>query len=103
MEVDGEKQWSSLIVPSVLEIVKEKNFTTVPPRYVRSDQDSAEIIDDSGLSSEIPVIDMKRLCSVSDMDSELEKLDFACQDWGFFQVKPLLLHLESLYILVRML
>uniref|UniRef100_A0A1J3G0L6 Protein SRG1 n=1 Tax=Noccaea caerulescens TaxID=107243 RepID=A0A1J3G0L6_NOCCA len=86
MEADGEKQWSSLIVPSVLEIVKEKNFTTVPPRYVRSDQESTEVIDDSSLSSEIPVIDMKRLCSVSAMDSELEKLDFACQDWGFFQL-----------------
>uniref|UniRef100_A0A1J3DLT5 Protein SRG1 n=1 Tax=Noccaea caerulescens TaxID=107243 RepID=A0A1J3DLT5_NOCCA len=86
MEADGEKQWSSLIVPSVLEIVKEKNFTTVPPRYVRSDQESTEVIDDSSLSSEIPVIDMKRLCSVSAMDSELEKLDFACQGWGFFQL-----------------
>ncbi|CAH2067823.1 unnamed protein product, partial [Thlaspi arvense] len=86
MESEGERQWSSLLVPSVLEIVKEKNFTTVPPRYLRSDQDTTGILDDSSLSSEIPVIDMKRLCSVSAMDSELEKLDFACQNWGFFQL-----------------
>ncbi|CAH8258583.1 unnamed protein product [Arabidopsis lyrata] len=87
MEAEGEeRQWSSLIVPSVLEIVKEKNFTTVPPRYVRPDQGKTEILNDSSLSSEIPVIDMKRLCSVSAMDSELKKLDFACQDWGFFQL-----------------
>lgn len=97
MEAEGEeRQWSSLIVPSVLEIVKEKNFTTVPPRYVRPDQEKTEILNDSSLSSEIPVIDMKRLCSVSAMDSELKKLDFACQDWGFFQVS-LFTHLKSLF------
>jgi len=95
MEAEGEKQWSSLIVPFVLEIVKEKNFTTIPPRYVRVDQEKTEILNDSSLSSEIPVIDMTRLCSVSAMDSELKKLDFACQDWGFFQVS-LFTHLESL-------
>ncbi|CAN8233891.1 unnamed protein product [Cochlearia groenlandica] len=86
MEVEGERQWSSLIVPSVLEIVKDKYFKTVPPRYVRSDQDQTEILYDPCLSSEIPIIDMKRLCSVSAMDSELEKLDSACKDWGFFQL-----------------
>ncbi|EOA34111.1 hypothetical protein CARUB_v10021617mg [Capsella rubella] len=86
MEGEGERQWSSLGVPSVLEMVKDKNVTTVPPRYVVSDQDKTEILDDSCLNSEIPVIDMKRLCSVSYMDSELKKLDFACQDWGFFQL-----------------
>ncbi|ESQ27262.1 hypothetical protein EUTSA_v10018772mg [Eutrema salsugineum] len=86
MEAEGERQWSSLIVPCVLEMVKEQNLTTVPPRYVRSDQETSENLDDSSMSSEIPVIDMKRLYSVSTMDSELEKLDFACQDWGFFQL-----------------
>lgn len=97
MEEEGERQWSSLIVPSVLEMVKEKNLTTVPPRYVRSDQEKTGTLDDSSLSSEIPVIDMKRLCSVSAMDSELEKLDFACKAWGFFQVKSL----ESVYFLLE--
>ncbi|VVA95762.1 unnamed protein product [Arabis nemorensis] len=86
MEEEGERQWSSLIVPSVLEMVKEKNLTTVPSRYVRSDQEKPELLDDSSLSSEIPLIDMKRLCSVSAMDSELQKLDLACKDWGFFQL-----------------
>lgn len=89
MEAEGETQWSSLLVPSVLEIVKDNNFTTVPPRYLRSDQDKTETSDDSRLSSEIPIIDMQRLCSLSSIDAELEKLDLACQDWGFFQVKSL--------------
>ncbi|KAG2254768.1 hypothetical protein Bca52824_084904 [Brassica carinata] len=83
MEAEGETQWSSLLVPSVLEIAKEN---TVPPRYLRSEQDKTETLDDSCLSSKLPVIDMQRLCSVSAMDTELEKLDLACHDWGFFQL-----------------
>lgn len=87
MEAKGAAQWSSIIVPSVQEMVKEKMITTVPSRYVRSDQDKTEVVDDSGLNTEIPIIDMERLCSSTVMDSEVEKLDFACKEWGFFQVK----------------
>ncbi|ESQ35104.1 hypothetical protein EUTSA_v10008010mg [Eutrema salsugineum] len=88
MESKGAAQWSSIIVPSVQEMVKEKMITTVPPRYVRSDLDKTEITDGSGLNTEIPIIDMKRLCSSTAiaMDSEVEKLDFACKEWGFFQL-----------------
>ncbi|CAH2077994.1 unnamed protein product, partial [Thlaspi arvense] len=83
MEVNGASQYSSIIVPSVQEMVKEKLITMVPPRYVRSDLDKADI--DVDLISEIPVIDMNRLCSSTTMDSEINKLDFACKEWGFFQ------------------
>ncbi|KAF2618852.1 hypothetical protein F2Q68_00042245 [Brassica cretica] len=86
MESQGAAQWSSIIVPSVQEMVKEKMVTTVPPRYVRPDQDKTEVTDGSGLNTEIPIIDMKRLCSSTTMDSEVEKLDFACKEWGFFQL-----------------
>ncbi|XP_010525534.1 PREDICTED: protein SRG1-like [Tarenaya hassleriana] len=86
MDAEGERQWNSLIVPSVQELVKDKNITTVPPRYVRSDQDKVEIVDDSGIGLEIPVINMKSLCSTTTMNSELAKLDFACKEWGFFQL-----------------
>ncbi|CAN6980223.1 unnamed protein product [Brassica rapa subsp. trilocularis] len=86
MESKGAAQWSSIIVPSVQEMVKEKMVTTVPPRYVRPDQDKTEITDGSGLNTEIPIIDMKRLCSSTTMHSEVEKLDFACKEWGFFQL-----------------
>ena len=88
MESKGAAQWSSIIVPSVQEMVKEKMVTTVPPRYVRPDQDKTEVTDGSGLNTEIPIIDMKRLCSSTTMGSEVEKLDFACKEWGFFQVNP---------------
>ncbi|VVA91596.1 unnamed protein product [Arabis nemorensis] len=73
MEAKGETQWSSIIVPSVQEMVKEKTITTVPLWYISD--------------TEIPIIDMKRLCSSTALDySEVEKLDFACKEWGFFQL-----------------
>ncbi|CAA7060232.1 unnamed protein product [Microthlaspi erraticum] len=86
MEAKGSRQYSSIIVPSVQEMVKDKTITTVPLRYVRSDLDKAEIADDSVLRNEIPIIDMNRLCSSTSMDSEIDKLHFACKEWGFFQL-----------------
>ncbi|KAL0704364.1 hypothetical protein Bca4012_070789 [Brassica carinata] len=87
MEAKGETQWSSIIVPSVQEMVEEKVITTVPPRYVQPDQDKSGVTDDSGLIPNIPIIDMKRLCSsaAKDSDSEVQKLDLACKEFGFFQ------------------
>ncbi|CAA7060226.1 unnamed protein product [Microthlaspi erraticum] len=87
MEAKGaRRQHSSIIVPSVQEMVEEKMITTVPPRYVRSDLAKAEMADDSALETEIPVIDMNLLSSSTSMDSEIKKLDFACKEWGFFQL-----------------
>ncbi|KAI3736776.1 hypothetical protein L2E82_26763 [Cichorium intybus] len=75
----------SLLVPSVKELVKESP-TKVPPRYIRPDQDPP--ISSSFLSSlpQVPIIDMELLLSENTTDSELEKLDLACRDWGFFQL-----------------
>ncbi|CAN7071672.1 unnamed protein product [Brassica oleracea var. botrytis] len=83
MEAKRGIQWSSIMVPSVQEMVEENLITTVPPRYLRFDLDKAEI--DSDLRTEIPIIDMNLLCSSTSMDSEIDKLDFACKEWGFFQ------------------
>ncbi|KAL0698357.1 hypothetical protein Bca4012_054479 [Brassica carinata] len=83
MEAKGASQYSSIIVPSVQEMVKEKLTTTLPPRYVRSDLDKGEI--DGDLRAEIPIIDMNLLCSSTSMDAEIHKLDLACKEWGFFQ------------------
>ncbi|CAE6177722.1 unnamed protein product [Arabidopsis arenosa] len=99
MEGKGATQ-SSIIVPSVQEMVMENMITTVPARYVRSDQDKAEVAIDSGLTNQIPIIDMSLLCSPTSMDSEIDKLDFACKEWGFFQASQLhclskLLHKNS--------
>ncbi|KAL0310585.1 UNVERIFIED_CONTAM: protein SRG1 [Sesamum angustifolium] len=82
-----QKLGGSLPVPIVQELAKEK-LATVPPRYVRPDQHQQTILSNS-LSSfpQIPVIDMQKLSDEYSMDSELEALNHACQEWGFFQLE----------------
>ncbi|KAF3449844.1 hypothetical protein FNV43_RR05923 [Rhamnella rubrinervis] len=77
----------SLAVPSVQELAKDPSLSKVPPRYVRHDQDPVI----HSLHQEVPVIDISKLLLDSGhqeefVDSELEKLHFACKEWGFFQV-----------------
>lgn len=81
------KLGGSLKVPSVHELVKQ-NPATVPPRYLRRPDQHLPTADSS---LEIPVIDMQNLLSGDDRNtvassSELRKLNFACKEWGFFQV-----------------
>ncbi|XP_059439776.1 oxoglutarate-dependent flavonoid 7-O-demethylase 1-like [Corylus avellana] len=75
---------SSLPVPCVQELAKETT-ATVPPRYLRPDQDPPNIFDTTCLP-QVPVIDMQKLFSPEFMDSELEKLHHASKEWGFFQL-----------------
>ncbi|KAK6229223.1 hypothetical protein SCA6_018174 [Theobroma cacao] len=84
MDPKAVKYGSSLPVPSVQELAK-KSIATIPPRYLRPDLEKP-IVSDAGSMSEIPVIDMEGLVSKESMDSELAKLDFACKEWGFFQL-----------------
>lgn len=86
MESKGGSVGSSLLVPCVQELAKE-HLVTVPPRYIRPDQDHPIVAagDDASLL-EVPVIDMQRLHDPESMDSELAKLHSACKEWGFFQV-----------------
>ncbi|KAJ0082919.1 hypothetical protein Patl1_10086 [Pistacia atlantica] len=79
-----KKVWSSLPVPSVQELAKEP-LTTVPQRYVRSDQDPP-FISNATTFPQVPVIDLQKLLSGDLMDSELDKLHHACKEWGFFQL-----------------
>ncbi|KAL0328936.1 UNVERIFIED_CONTAM: protein SRG1 [Sesamum calycinum] len=80
------KLGGSLPVPVVQELAKQ-NLATVPPRYVRPDQHQQMILSNSlSSSSQIPVIDMQKLSDEYLMDSELQALHNACQEWGFFQV-----------------
>ncbi|KAJ9690866.1 hypothetical protein PVL29_013160 [Vitis rotundifolia] len=88
--MDAQKLTSlggSLLVPSVQELAK-KTLTTVPPRYLRPEQDPPFLSDSSTTCSSIhvPVIDIHRLVSGDVLDSELDKLHNACKDWGFFQL-----------------
>ncbi|KAH9672410.1 hypothetical protein KPL70_017710 [Citrus sinensis] len=56
----------------------------VPERYVRNQEDRSQLNDMSDLSSEVPVMGLSRL-TMGDLE-ELDKLDLACKEWGFFQV-----------------
>ncbi|GMI93520.1 SENESCENCE-RELATED GENE 1, senescence-related gene 1 [Hibiscus trionum] len=74
----------SLIVPSVLELVKQ-SITKIPPRYQRPHQESPSISANHQLPS-VPIIDLQKLAAAHLFDSELERLHSACKNWGFFQV-----------------
>ncbi|XP_059439773.1 oxoglutarate-dependent flavonoid 7-O-demethylase 1-like [Corylus avellana] len=85
--MESEKTWlgSSIPVPCVQELAKGTT-ATVPPRYVRSDQDPPNISDSTASLPQVPVIDMQKLFSPEFMDSELEKLHHGSKEWGFFQL-----------------
>ncbi|KAF2551630.1 hypothetical protein F2Q68_00037422 [Brassica cretica] len=88
MEAKGATYYNSIIVPSVQEMAKGKMIKKVPQRYVRSGLDKAEITDECGPRTKIPIIDLNRLCSSTYTASEIDKLDLACKEWGFFQANP---------------
>ncbi|XP_055807991.1 protein SRG1-like [Solanum dulcamara] len=79
---------SNLKAPSVQELAK-RQLASVPPRYVYDDIEKISY-NSSMLLPQLPVIDMEKLLSNvgdgHDGDLELERLHFACKEWGFFQV-----------------
>ncbi|KAL9420502.1 hypothetical protein AB3S75_038136 [Citrus x aurantiifolia] len=72
---------SSLMVPLIQELAK-KPPSTVPARLLISDEDHPVINSSERL---LPVVDKQKLLCGD--DSEQEKLDQACKEWGFFQLK----------------
>ncbi|KAL8091118.1 oxoglutarate-dependent flavonoid 7-O-demethylase 1-like [Apium graveolens] len=82
MEV--KKIGTSLQVPSVQELIKEKS-ATVPIRYLSSDHEPVNV--SSTNLQEVPVIDLEILHDGGSVDAdELNKLHQACKEWGFFQL-----------------
>ncbi|KAK7407474.1 hypothetical protein VNO78_09425 [Psophocarpus tetragonolobus] len=75
------KYGRSLLVPSVHELAKQP-ITKIPEQYLRPNQDPP-VISDTTLP-QVPVIDLSKLLSQDVI--ELEKLDHACKEWGFFQL-----------------
>ncbi|XP_027362712.1 protein SRG1-like [Abrus precatorius] len=75
---------ASFVVSSVKEVAKEA-LTKVPERYVRSDIAINPPISSNSLPL-LPVIDLNELLCEDVKGSELEKLDLACKEWGFFQL-----------------
>nr|POE57089.1 protein srg1 [Quercus suber] len=74
-------EWS-LPVPSVQELAIQK-LDKVPLRYVRDDLDQTT---PSNPSLRVPLIDMNKLVNPEFHEKELQKLHFACQEWGVFQI-----------------
>ncbi|XP_007025218.2 PREDICTED: protein SRG1 [Theobroma cacao] len=86
MESELTKLGSSIPVPSVQEVAKEA-LGRVPQQYQRPDQDPPFTSIDTCSPQQVPVIDMLKLLSGDHfMDVELEKLHYACKEWGFFQL-----------------
>ncbi|KAK3009483.1 hypothetical protein RJ639_015444 [Escallonia herrerae] len=67
----------------IQEIVR-RNPSCIPERYHRREEDKAKYVDMSALAEDIPVLDLTLLSNGN--KEELQKLDNACKDWGFFQV-----------------
>ncbi|KAJ0027586.1 hypothetical protein Pint_35390 [Pistacia integerrima] len=80
--MDAPTYAPSLPVPNVQEMVRKEPLQ-VPGRYIRNQEERLQMDDMSHLSSPIPVIDLS-LLSTGDVE-ELNKLDLACKEWGFFQ------------------
>ncbi|KAF3632953.1 putative protein SRG1-like [Capsicum annuum] len=73
-----------LKAPNVQELAKQQ-LATIPPQYIQDNVEKTSY-SSSMLLAQIPVIDMEQLLHGHDHDSELQRLHFACKEWGFFQV-----------------
>lgn len=64
----------------------------IPDRFVRTDelQADGEVVGDDE-AFELPVVDMAKLQDPEQSASETAKLGSACRDWGFFQIRVVLL------------
>ncbi|KHN25971.1 Protein SRG1 [Glycine soja] len=77
---------TSLTVPFVQEIAKDA-LTRVPERYVRPLHERPILLSATTTPlPQVPVIDLSKLLSQDLKEPELEKLHYACKEWGFFQL-----------------
>ncbi|XP_073223263.1 protein SRG1-like [Cicer arietinum] len=81
-----EELGSCLVFPCVKELVaKNGELNSVPERYVSRNIDPFVLSNIDSLQH-LPVIDLSKLLYEEVKGSELEKLDIACKEWGFFQL-----------------
>jgi hypothetical protein len=73
---------TSLLVPYVQELAKQPNIE-VPEQYLQPNQDPIDVSNTTSLQ-QVPIIDLSKL--LCEDVTELENLDKACKEWGFFQV-----------------
>ncbi|CAJ1962093.1 unnamed protein product [Sphenostylis stenocarpa] len=84
--VSSESARTSEEVVNIQELMK-KPLTSVPQRYVqRQYYNEPSLFPDETISQALPTINFKKLIHGEDTELELEKLNSACRDWGFFQL-----------------
>ncbi|RDX62830.1 Protein SRG1, partial [Mucuna pruriens] len=94
MESQTLELGSPLLIPSVKELAKEA-LIKVPERYVRSDIDPP-ILSNTHSLPQLPVIDLNKLLAEEVKGHELEKLDLACKEWGFFQLLIIFINITQI-------
>ncbi|KAK2429921.1 protein SRG1 [Trifolium repens] len=73
---------TSILAPSVQELAKQ-GIQKVPEQYLQPNQDPVLVSNITSLT-QLPIINLDKL--LFEDDNELEKLDQACKEWGFFQL-----------------
>ncbi|XP_057448034.1 protein SRG1-like isoform X1 [Lotus japonicus] len=74
---------TSLLVPSVQELAKQ-HMIKVPEQYLHPNQEPINVAPSTTTSLQVPIIDLNKLLSEDAI--ELDKLNSACKEWGFFQL-----------------
>lgn len=77
------KAMAHLVLSIEEELAKDPQIKVVPERYVQVDQDPPPL---STVFPAIPTVDMKKLVSLETKDSQAEKLQTICMEWGLFQL-----------------
>lgn len=87
----GESRWSKLgvtlparNVQALAESAGELTADTIE-RYIRPDIDALAVLPEH--SDDVPVIDLGKLLNPESTEAEAARLRFACEEWGFFQVR----------------
>ncbi|KAK7331432.1 hypothetical protein VNO77_25657 [Canavalia gladiata] len=80
---------------SVQELIK-KPLTSIPQSYIQLHNHEPSSLKNETFRHTIPTINFKKLIHGETKELELEKLNLACRDWGFFQlvdhgIRPLVL------------
>ncbi|KAK7412534.1 hypothetical protein VNO78_03998 [Psophocarpus tetragonolobus] len=70
---------------NIQEIIKNP-LTSVPQRYIQLPYNEPSTLPDENLGQTLPTINLNRLIHGEDTQLELQKLNSACRDWGFFQL-----------------
>lgn len=70
---------------SIQELIK-KPLTSVPQRYIQLCHHEPSPFPDETFAHTLPTINLKKLIHGQDSELELDKLNSACTNWGFFQL-----------------